>query len=207
MKIINYIGFKSGSLIGKSLHSRVNRNVLWEFECSSCGNSSIYSAAAIRATNRKKELACEHCGHRKAYHGYTGTPIHRAWMNMLARCSNKNHPHWLNYGGRGITVCARWLTFLNFLEDVGEPPFAGASLDRINNNDGYKKSNCRWATMVQQANNQRPKKNTVWVLLDGSPVTLSHAARAVGKRLSSLQRQYKKGIREFTASGSRNHTL
>jgi hypothetical protein len=80
------------------------------------------------------------------------------WCAMKSRCSDPNHAggkSWKNYGGRGITVCKRWLnSFQNFLDDMGEPP-PGTSLDRKNNNRGYYKRNCRWATKAQQIANQR----------------------------------------------------
>jgi len=89
-------------------------------------------------------------------HGRYRAPIFKAWMEMIQRCTNPKRPKYKYYGARGIKVCERWMTFANFLGDMGERP-AGMSLDRINNDWNYEPSNCRWATAKQQANNKRQR--------------------------------------------------
>jgi hypothetical protein len=88
---------------------------------------------------------------------------------MRHRCMREKHPQYKAYGGRGITVCKRWMKFENFFEDMGNAP-TGLSLDRIDNNSGYSKDNCRWATKIEQNNNTRGNKR---ILFNGENLTLS----------------------------------
>lgn len=113
-------------------------------------------------------------GHSGRQHsGKKQSRTYVTWNKMKQRCLNPSNDKFANYGGRGITVCERWLTFENFLIDMGERP-AGTSLDRINNDGDYKPGNCRWATQRQQSNNMR---RNVFVEYRGERLTLSQWAR------------------------------
>lgn len=74
---------------------------------------------------------------------------------MIQRCTNPNNTHYDCYGGRGITVCDRWRNFLLFLEDVGERPTPGHTLERKDNTGNYCPDNIKWATRMEQSQNTR----------------------------------------------------
>jgi hypothetical protein len=100
----------------------------------------IQHGAAVRGKKRPKE--------------YT------AWDHMIRRCHNPNYQNYKWYGARGISVCDRWRSYENFINDMGPAPSKGHSLDRVNNDGNYEPGNCKWSTQKEQANNmRRPKKS------------------------------------------------
>lgn len=101
---------------------------------------------------------------RMTKHGMSGTPTYQVWSNMIQRCLNPEHPRFKDWGGRGITICQRWLTFQCFYDDMGEKP-AGMSIERTSNNEGYSPDNCIWASTKDQLWNRR---NTITLMLNGT---------------------------------------
>ena len=82
---------------------------------------------------------------------------YKCWWAMLDRCLNPQNKSFHHYGGRGITVCKRWIDFEAFFSDMGPKP-PRLSIERVNNNGGYSPSNCKWATQSEQCRNMRRKK-------------------------------------------------
>lgn len=83
--------------------------------------------------------------------------LYNTWYLMKTRCDNPKCKYYDRYGGRGISICKEWYSFDQFVADMGDRP-EGLTLDRIDNDSGYSKSNCRWATAKEQNNNKRPSR-------------------------------------------------
>jgi hypothetical protein len=109
---------------------------------------------------------------------------------MRQRCNDPNIAQWLNYGGRGITVCSRWDRFDHFVEDMYPTYRDGLTLDRIDNNGDYSPSNCRWATRAEQANNKRGNHN---ITHDGRTMNMTQWAKELGMPRTRLKTRLKLG--------------
>lgn len=147
------------NMIGKDSRRRYAK-----FRCS-CGNEFISQIDSVKRGSTKS-CGCLNTkmrilsGQKRRTHGMLGTKEYASWQRMKSRCYNKNSPDYQNYGGRGITVCDRWLnSFENFYNDIGQYYREGMELDRIDVNYNYCPENCRWATEQEQAWNQRIYKN------------------------------------------------
>lgn len=117
------------------------------------------------------------------------SPLYVTWARMLGRCRNPNNTKYPQYGGRGISVCERWHTFVSFAEDMGPKP-DGMSLDRIDVNGNYEPGNCRWATDQEQ---QRNKNNNRLLTLDGQTKCVTEWAELCGLKESTIRERLRKG--------------
>ncbi len=130
----------------------------WSWNCvCRCGNHVIvlHKRLMCGATKSCGCLQPEVAKKIVTKHDACNTREYRAWGAMKTRCLNSNINGWHYYGGRGITICERWInSFENFLADMGICP-PGLTLDRIDVNGNYEPSNCRWATWELQRTNKR----------------------------------------------------
>jgi hypothetical protein len=121
-------------------------------------------------------------------------PLYFVWVNMKRRCKNSKHPAFSRYGGRGIGICKEWEKYKNFEKDMMplwefETFFynkSNLSLDRIDNNKGYYKENCRFGSASLQANNTRANSRFEY---NGVALTLPEWARLIDVKRSTLSQR------------------
>ena len=109
-------------------------------------------------------------------HGMTRTKTYNSWRAMKDRVLHPNHYGYKWYAEKSVTICDKWMSFSGFLEDMGERP-EGTTLDRIDNNKGYYKENCRWISMKFQ---RRNRSDTIRVEWKGMYKTLAEWAEYMG---------------------------
>ena len=127
---------------------------------------------------------------RGSNHGMCGTRIYHIWGGMIRRCTNPNSREYFRYGGRGIKVCTRWRDFRNFYKDMKAGYSDNLTIDRINNNEGYYKANCRWSTWLLQRLNKRKKENCASKYIG---VTWYEQTKKWQARLGINKKQYRLG--------------
>lgn len=159
-------------------HRNKRGSAFWLCRCECGKEKRIYGSELVRGKTRSCGcLIADTARKNNTKHGMSAHPAYWVWRSMRDRCRLPTHQAWRNYGGRGITVCDRWLDFPNFWEDMGATYAEGLTLDRINNAGGYCKENCRWVTSQIQGNNKRTNRRieTPW-----GELTVSEASQKSG---------------------------
>lgn len=191
-KVADMIGKPFGRLTVVRPHHRSPKYV-WYFEClCACGNRTIVKGGHLR------DGLTESCGCKKAEmtsersrtHGMKDTREYHSWCHMRGRCLNPSNLKYPDYGGRGITICQRWLdSFENFYADMGPCP-DGFTLDRRDNDGNYEPGNCQWASPADQSRN---KRNNIWLTLGDRTLCLSDWAREIGIGAQKLKKRLQSG--------------
>lgn len=143
------------SLHAKPTREKPSHNSLWLCRCD-CGTQAI-----IDGPNLVKG-GTQSCGclklERRTKHGHAKKRqipnTYYSWLALKQRCTNPNNPSYKNWGARGISVCERWLSYENFLADMGPCPY-GFTIERIDVNGNYEPSNCTWIPKSEQGKNKR----------------------------------------------------
>ncbi len=186
-RVKDITGKKFGRYTVISFSVTRNRTALWSCRCD-CGNEKIVAGSSLRTG---AIISCG-CYNKEVVtkHGKYGSNSYVTWIAMKSRCLNANHVAYHRYGGRGIKICDRWLnSFSSFLEDMGDRP-KGMSIERIKNDLGYFKDNCRWATPKDQTNNMVSNRILSY---NGKAMSISLWAKETGIGESTIRERIRHG--------------
>lgn len=161
----------------------IGKRRYWVCRCE-CGNESSVLAQNLKSGGSRQCADCSRVIHRMSH-----TPTWKVWVGMFERCRRPNHKFFHRYGGRGIDVCPEWESFEQFYADMGERP-EGMSLDRIDPNGNYEKSNCRWATQKQQTNNMTNNRKITY---QGVEYTHAQLAEFLGLKYHTFRSRIDRG--------------
>lgn len=193
--LINLVGQRFFRLTVTARHYKnaTNGSVKWECLCD-CGNTIAVTTSSLRTHNTRS------CGcYRKEVvmasntsHGMYGSPEHTTWRAIKGRCYEKSHVGYSRYGGRGITMSDEWKNdFQAFYHDMGPRPSPNHSIERNDNDKGYYKENCCWATRLEQANNT---SRNIYCEFDGEIKSLSDWCRELNLSYPKMCRHIRKGF-------------
>lgn len=173
------------------------RNPIWRCICD-CGKETYVTGDNLRRGNTKS------CGCMVGFQtgtenpnysgGHSSTQLYRVWVAIKTRCENKNHKHYIHYGGRGIRMCEEWANNFEvfYAWAIASGYKQGLTIDRIDVNGNYEPSNCRWATVKQQLRN---KRNNIRVEINGETRTLSEWAEISRLPRGIIYKRYHNGDR------------
>lgn len=207
MKRLNLIGKKFGrwNVIGPRLtrwsKSGKTRKTVLFCRCD-CGSerwvfqSGLINGISTSCGCRNVEAIIS----RQTTHGGANTAEYKNWQTMKTRCSNPKVKSFTDYGSRGITVCPEWeSSFLQFITDMGPRPSRNHTVERIDNEKGYCKDNCRWATRAEQ---NRNKRNNRMLEYKGKTLPLATVAELSGVNARTLWWKLSRGVSVSEATNS-----
>lgn len=178
-RTVDITGERFGFLVAVKYAGSDGQKSFWRVRCD-CGVEKILVASELRR-GKVRSCGCQTSiaiGNANRTHGMSAHPAYWVWRSMRDRCRLPTHQAWTNYGGRGIRVCNRWeQSFENFWADMGPTYRSGLTLERTDNEKGYSKANCVWATYREQSNNTRQTRRikTPW-----GEINIAEASRKSG---------------------------
>lgn len=199
--MLDLTGKKFNRLTGiKPTEKRIDNKIVWLFLCD-CGNKCEMIGREVK-NGHTKSCGCLNIervttmGKANKTHGHASggklSKTYMIWAGMKRRCLDPKHKRFCDYGGRGITICDRWLEenngYSNFLKDMGECP-KGKSLNRVDNNllsEGYSSKNCCWSTQKEQCRN---KRNNHLISYDGKNLTIIEWSEITGIHKATIRRR------------------
>ena len=168
-------------------------NYMWLCKCD-CGNEKVVAGNSLCSGNTKSCgcLRKENTTQMKTSHNLSKTRIYSIWGKMVRRCTNAKDRNYLNYGGRGISICDDWrFNFVSFYDwSMNNGYRDDLSIDRINNDGNYEPDNCRWTTMLVQENNRRSNH---YITHNGETHTVTEWDRLIGDGTGFIKRRLYKG--------------
>lgn len=180
-------------LVIKEVLPKAHKYVEYLCTCD-CGNEKIIKAGHL-TSGRTTSCGCfqrDNASKIHSKHKSIGTKEYKIWSGIKRRCLNSKEQSYSRYGAKGIVICERWInSFESFLEDMGLCPDEMNSIDRIDNDKGYMKENCRWANNIMQCNN---RTTNVYYSYNGSTDTLANLCRKYNKDYKLVWRRIKNGL-------------
>lgn len=204
--LVNFMKFKKGniphnikdltgmsfghlSVLSRDVSSKSNQ-AKWICKCH-CGKELSVTGNDLRSG----QYSCGCTRYRKRTHGKSNSRTYRIWVGMIQRCTNPNISAYKYYGGRGISVCDRWMNFENFYADMGDSN--GFSIERINNDEGYSPENCKWVGKLEQTKNKRNVR-----LVDG--LTSGELSKKLNIKTDTIRYRIKHGVDLTKPVGRKN---
>ncbi len=190
---LTVVGFSHSATVSKTLkpgdRSGSRTLAFWRCKCE-CGRERVVVGRDLRRKDKRAVRTCGTCP--RISHGMSYSSEYISWHMMMSRCTMPAYSGYPQYGGRGITVCDKWLTFSGFIEDMGPKPSQSHTIDRFPNRNGnYEPSNCRWATKADQNRNM---ETNVWIEHDNEKLVLTDWLKKLGVPVSTYYSRRRRGL-------------
>ncbi len=183
-------GERYGQLIVICRASAAGERLKWKCKCE-CGAQKTINGSAIKS-GKTTSCGCaftERAGKMNFRHGKYKSRAYSVWEGIIQRCNNQKSTAYENYGARGISVCPEWSQFQQFYKDMGDPS-ENTTIERNNNNLGYSKENCRWATRPEQDRNRRTSIN---ITIEKETLCVAQWAARIGVSKGTIYSRIKAG--------------